>query len=357
MTDWHPSELVREILANLAARPLQSVGAALLAAAVLVGVGLSELSSATSIDATAAGLVASGSTTARIATTTGAALPAAACARLDGQHGIVAAGGIGAATTVEAASSPSLGFPEAAAVGNLVGALSGGSSAPPGAGLVLSDELASQLGVVPGSYLDIRGRAVRVAAVAALGARDPFFGRLALAPSAPVGTVQACYVQVATGEYASALPSLLGAFPGVSGLTISTVLPTTPGVPTPAADWAGRLSRFAWVAGGVVLGAVFLLASRARHHELAVYVVTGTRRTTVALLRLGEIDLVVSAGAVVALAWLGLFAVLGHGGWAPARAALVAVTRAALLAVATAPLGLAWMARRDLLTLLKERTS
>ena len=106
MTDWHPSELVREILANLAARPLQSVGAALLAAAVLVGVRLSELSSATSIDALAAGLVASGSTTARIATTTGAALPAAACARLDGQHGIVAAGGIGAATAATRTARP-----------------------------------------------------------------------------------------------------------------------------------------------------------------------------------------------------------------------------------------------------------
>lgn len=357
MSDWRPGELLAEILANLQARPLQSVAATLLVAAVLVGVGLSELSSATSIDTMASGLVASGSTTARIATTSGAALPAAACARLEGQRGVVAAGGIGAATTVEAASSPSLGFPEAPAVGNLVGALSGQSSAPAGAGLVLSDELASQLGVVPGSYLEIEGRAVRVAAVAALGARDPFFGRLALVPSAPVGTVQACYVQVSTGDYASALSSLLGAFPGVSGLTISTVLPPTPGVPTPATDWADRLSRFAWVAGGAVLGALLLLASRARRHELAVYVVTGTRRTTVALLRLGEIDLVVSAGAVVALAWLGLFAVLGHGGWAPARAALVAVARATLLAVATAPLGLAWMTRRDLLTLVKERTS
>jgi hypothetical protein len=357
MNAWNGGALAREAVMNLSARPVR---ATLLFAIVLGGllsVSLGDLYTARALLMKNRTLISEGYTTVKVIDNPGG-IPAQLCARLQSQEGVTAAGGVGAVATVVAGSSPGLSFWAAPSVGNVIGALTGTNAEPaPGAGMLLSTELAKQLGVGVGSYLNIAGRPRRVAGVFPFGQRDQLLGRIALLPSAPTGILQACYVQFAAADYTVGADALTQAFSSLTNVTIEGLIARGPGLTSPATSWNQRSSRLGWLSAGFVLGAVMLLTARGRYHELSVYVLTGSWRSEVAVMYLCETQLVLGLAALSSIAWTLFLAALSHAGWEPIHAALAAMCRALLFAAALAPLGIVPLFKRDLVRLLRERTS
>ncbi len=361
MTGWRPLLLWREGLSNLSARRLQSLVIVALIGAFLLGVAASDTLTAASVQHQETALVGQGLTTVEVLPPPNSqggssGIPAVDCARLNGQVGILAAGGVASQNNVYSSSSPALGFAMANSVGNVAGALAGQRQTADG-GLLLSSFLANELGVETGDYLKINGQIEKVAQVAPLGQRIQEFGRIALNPIAPAGSVTGCYVQFKPGLAKAVVADILGAFPNQSRLEVGQLVTSGSGGLSPAAQWKSRPTTYLWLAVGLLLGAIMALWSRIRRNELAVYLLTGSRRLEVALIRLVEIYSVAVGGLAIALAWAALIAFLSHGGWPAARAGLVSLAKAFSLVLALAPLGLAWLLRRDTATLLKQRTN
>ncbi len=357
MSGWSGFALVGEACRNLAARPARFLILLVITVAVLLSVALGELYTARRVETASAELIAEGYTTVKVMNDPDG-IPARDCARLEGQQGIVAAGGVGNVTTTIAGSSPGLSFWEASSVGNVVGVLTGhGNKASSQPGILLSNELAEQLGVGVGSHLDIGGTLLGVAGIFPFGERDQLLGRIALIPSAPTGTLHACYVQFTSGNYLAGATALTGAFEGLQNLTVGGLVARGPGASSPASSWKNRSSRWGWLTAGLILGAVELLAARSRYHELSVYVVTGSWRSEVAIIYLSESELLLALATLFTIAWTAFLAVMAHAGWGPFHAALIGMSRAMVLAAATTPLGLIPLFRRNLGRLLLERSS
>jgi predicted lysophospholipase L1 biosynthesis ABC-type transport system permease subunit len=357
MSGWNGEALIREAFKNLTAQPGRTVILLAIALGGLLSVSLGELYTARGVENRTRSLIAQGYTTVKVGADPDG-IPAKDCARLQGQQGVLAAGGVGTVSTVVAGSSPGLGFWEAPSAGNVIGALTGTFTTPTARpGLLLSTDLADQLGVRVGSYLNIGGKPQRVAGIFPFGQRDELLGRIALVPAAPAGMLQACYVQFAAGDYTAGATALTGAFGGLANVTIEGLIARGPGATNPATSWNERSTRFAWLAAGIVLGAVGLLTARSRYHELSVYVLTGSWRSEVAAMYLCEIALILGLAALSSIAWTSFLTVLSHAGWEPFHAALVGLSRTMLLAAAMTPLGLVPLFRRDLARLLRERAS
>lgn len=357
MTTWRGDTLVAEAGKNLAARPGRSLIIAAIVFGTVLSVSLGDLYTARGVERSNRSLIAQGYTSVKV-TADPPGVSAADCARLDGQRGIVAAGGVGPVETAHAGSSPGLGFWQATTTGDATTALAGIRTPNVGRpGLVLSSDLADELGVTVGSFLNIGGRPLRVAGVFPLGQRDQLLGRIALVPTAPTGFEQACYVQFATGDFASGTTSLVAAFPGAVNIAVQPLVPRGPGSANPAESWHQSSTRFAWLPAGLILGAIALLMARNRRHELSVYILTGSWRFEAAAIYLCEMQLVLSAGGLSAISWTAFLSVLMHAGWEPFHVALLALIRALLLATSLVPLGTLPLFRRDLTRLLRERAS
>lgn len=141
---------------------------------------------------------------------------------------------------------------------------------------MISTELADQLGVSAGSYLNLDGALTRVAQVAALDVRDPLLGRLAIYPSAPTGEVQSCVVQFDPGSYGAGASALADFFGGIKDLKVAPFVPVNAGTVSPASQWRHRITRDAWAIGAVLAFLIYLLVSLLRRRELSVYLLTGT---------------------------------------------------------------------------------
>lgn len=359
MQSWHPFDLLGEAVRNVTARTTTSILVGLIFTLVALGVSSVELFTAQSFTSSYQTLIADGYTTVEVTDGAGGAvLPARTCSALDGQVGVVAAGGVGPTRTVYASSEPSQGFLAASTVGNAVGALTTTSiqqTYKPG--VILSRSLAESLGDRTGGYISISNHTYPISQVVALGNRDPEMGGVALLPRSGIEGVAACFVQFAPGAYSTGVSTLLTQFASVPNVAIRTLMPHSAGVATPAELWNTRESRYLFIAGGVIVGLFLLIVSLSRRHELAVYLVSGSTRTAVAIIRLLELNIVIWSGALVATAWFFFIAALSHATYDEYRVGLIALARVVLVSLSLSPLGLVWLVRNNLVGLLKQRAS
>jgi hypothetical protein len=356
---WGPADLAGEALANLAARPWTALLAFLLTVGLCLAASSAELFEAKSISVTSSRLIAEGYTTLKVTPAQpDAGIPAASCAALEGQDGVVAAGGVGTPEAVETASNPGDGFAEAPSVGDITAVLTG-IAAPPSrtTGLVISSDLASELGVAVGSHLDIAGVTAPIGVVAPLGARDEFLGRIVLDPVAPVGQIVACYVQFAPADFDEGVNAVSAVFSSSPNLTYEALVPHGAGTVDPASSFADRESQYGWEMAGAVLGLILFLLARQRRHEMAVYLITGATRAEVALLVLIESEIILFLGLVSAALWCAVAARGIATTWEVFRLGEIAAVRAGLLAACLLPLALIWLLRADLTKTLRERNS
>jgi len=356
---WHPRELLREVFANLAARPYRTTAVLVIVVCVFVAPAVAELASAHSTTRQLEGLSARGYTTVEVAQIrTGQSFPALPCVRFNGQLGVVAAGAIGTPVTTQTASDPGNTFDEVPAYGDITEVLS--ASPEPGTpGLILAGELASELGVTTGSYLTTGPHATPVAAVDDLAKRDPLLGRLVLDPqtATPATAIQACFVQFHSAAAVQGIQTLQAAYAAYPALTFSFLVPHSANTTSPASAWANRQSRYAWIAAGLVVAVVLVILLARRRHELGVYQITGTPVVQTALLAVGETLTITWAAALSAAVWAAVAAVYNGDTFNAYHIALNATARAALLAAMIPPIGLTPLLRKNLTKALRERTS
>lgn len=287
-----------------------------------------------------------------------ASIETAACLALNRADGVRAAGGIGAGGLEYAGTSPGLGFRVLPAAGRIASALTGATLAAQqsGAGLIVADDVAQQVGLAPGSWTVVHGTRTRVSAVLPLGQRDPQLGRVALNVAAPPDVLTACYVEFADDyalrTLAAQLPTV---FAATTDLRLVRLFATGDGTPDPARLWETRPTRNLAAALGLLTALVYLIVSRSRRQEYSIYLVTGSSRAQVAFLVLLGGYAVVAAGTAVAAAWLALLArawdVPGFG-W---QLGVLAAAHTGIVAMALLPLSLTWLMRANLHRLLRER--
>ena len=356
---WHPRELLREVVANLVARPYRTTALFVIVVGLFVAPAVAELASARSTTRQLAALVARGYTTVEVAQIrTGQGFPAQPCVRFNGQLGVVAAGAIGAPVTTETASDPGNTFDEVPAYGDITQVLS--AKAEPGTpGLILAGELANELGVATGSYLKTGSVAIPVAAVDNLAKRDALLGRLVLDPrtATPATSIQACFVQFYAATAVDGIQTLQAAYAAYPALTFSYLVPHSSTTTSPAATWSNRQSRYAWIASGLIVAVVLVILLARRRHELGVYQITGTPVAQTALLAVGETLAITWTAAVSAAGWAAIAAVYNSDTFNAYHIAINAIARAALLAALLTPVGLTPLLRRNLTKALRERTS
>lgn len=357
---WQPRSLLAEVKANLNVRPFRAAAFFIVAAGICLLPALAELSSASNATRAMRQLTSEGYSTIKITQPEpDQTFPARGCVSFDGQQGVVAAGAIGPPTTVQTSSDPGNTFVEAPAYGDVTRVLSSQPDPITRPGVIISNELAGELGVTVGSYLNLNSFVTPVASVADLSKKDSLLGRVALNPqTASLSTqIQACYIQFRTavlGQGAAAVQAVYAAYPT---LQYSYLIPHGSTTNNPSAQWHNRQSRYIWVAAGATLAitAIFLLTRR--RHELAVYQITGSLRTQTALLALAETQIVTWAAAIAAIAWVAVVARYTHNTFNAYHIAITATERTALLAASLQPLGLIPLLKRDLTRTLRERAS
>ncbi|MDR1999175.1 MAG: hypothetical protein LBQ06_04435 [Frankiaceae bacterium] len=289
-----------------------------------------------------------------------ATVSAAACLQLGASTGVRAAGGVGAGTLMHTSTSPGLGFRVLPAVGQVARVLAGTGAAavPAGPGVVIADDLASQMGLAAGSWAVIDGALTTVAAVLPLGRRDPRMGRVALSPGAPAAGLTACYVEFADAYAMQALAGQLpGLFAATANLQLKRMFATGTGIPDPQRLWSARPARYLYLPLGIGAALIYLLVVRARRNEHAIYLVTGASRPEAALMILICGHALVLASLGISAAWLALLARLWQVPGYGLQLGLLAAARAHLVALAALPLSIGWLARANLHRLLRERTS
>ena len=134
-----------------------------------------------------------------VATDPQARIDAAGCAALAHHSGVVHAGALGAADTIQTTAAPGTLFQTAAATS---GAIRLWAADPPAhgdlvTGLVLGQAAADELGLRPGMHLSVAGddRIRSVGAVVDTEARNPFITRWILDVAPPAGTAAQCWVE------------------------------------------------------------------------------------------------------------------------------------------------------------------
>jgi len=323
---------------------------------VMLAVSLVETLTAASIEARTVTGISAGTTTIKITGDPGTPILARDCVDLNGQLGIVAAGGVGGVSSVHASSSPGLGFSLAYATGDFVTVLTGVHRTGGESGVVMPMELSHELGVQSGSQVFIDGEVMPVAEVASLGQRDQTLGRTVLYPAAPTGVVSACYVQLTPQAFATGVTIVSAHFSGVRALDIR-ILASQGAFDDPRDLWGDRATRYGWVAAGAILTAFCLFAGRGRRSEYAVYLIVGTRRSTVAAISLLEQQIVLVAAVCSAVAWHAFLAAALRTSWTAYHAGLMAMIRALLVVASGLPLGALWLRWTNLTTVLRERAS
>jgi putative ABC transport system permease protein len=325
--------------------------------------GLLETASSIHTRNSEASLVAQGYTTIRVSdqagTSTGG-ISSSICSRFSGLPGVVATGGVSAPIESSASTDPGDTFSIAYYVGDAPFVLAGTSTlnTTSTVGAVVSQQLASELGVTVGSRIVLRGvGATNVAQVANLGLRDEDMGRTILLPTAPIAPVGSCYIQFTTSGYSAGLQTVNLLFDTVPSVSITPLVPHLSSTSDPSQAWKSRSSRFLWMVMGACLGAVLGINISSRKHELALLLITGSSRSEVGVLALLTSLFVASLGVITAALWLGAGDLLLSGDLPSYRIGLTSVVETLMLALAIMPTGLVWLLRYDQGRLLRERVS
>ncbi|ALJ18689.1 hypothetical protein [Microbacterium sp. No. 7] len=204
-----------------------------------------------------------------------------------------------------------------------------GADVDPGAGVYLSDQVAEAIQAAPGGEIATHDGPVRVVGVYAYPSdgRMPGYGYMALVPVNDGGPFDACWADV--WPQSDGIPSLLytalspiaaGADVQVSLGQLNATLGTRF---SGAADFEGRLTRFAPLAAGLVALALGFLALRLRRLEIASNLHAGIARAD----QRGIL-------AVETAAWIAVAVLLAESAIVVTIAADPAADRAALLLIA-----------------------
>ena len=312
---WRRRELVVESLRNLRAAPVTTL--------LVVVVIVASVAAGTVLEATEA---RRGRTQVAARTRDGgwvtvarsaAGIDAAACRRLAGQHQVLASGGVEKPASVAVSSAPGTLFEAYPATAEFTDVLLARSRPAVPTGLaVVGAALATELGLVDGSQIEVAERGRFSILVLPASVRADRFDRALIVPELPgqPGRLEECWVEwvPGTNDVRTLTESLLAAG---APLNVSATLTASAYSQDPFAQYAERWTRWWFVAVGLVTALVVAIGLRARRRAMALYTAVGASRSELVTLYGIEALLIAILGTVGGVAWgLAVFAGPGNSG-------------------------------------------
>lgn len=326
--DWRFLSLVRESILLARSQPVRAVLVTGILAAVFGALAAMDISAGTGAVRGYRDWLRQGGNVV-VVSVQGARLDAARCSALATLPHVVSAGALARSGTVHPRSAPGVPVQSGEVTAGLVPIISAGRETAVGDVLV-GRGLAVELALRPGSWLAVDERAYRVGTVVDTDDRAPGLSRWLLRVRPPVGAADECWVEFAPGQLTAGARSLPAWFGSTARVDVTPISERVGGQ-EPVQRWAERPQRYGWAAAALLVATVLGLVAWTRRSAMALYLVTGTSRTSLLLLQLLELHLVVLAAAALGLLWAaaGLAAVDGLE-LAPFLHALRAVALAAL---------------------------
>ena len=292
----------------------------------------------------------------------GSTVDASVCEGLNELDFVVSAGALMATELTSFTAAPGLLFQRAPISQGILEVWAPGRRIRAGDGrpaLVAGAALADELGLRPGSFLQpVGGAPTEIVAVVDTQKRNPQASRWALEIVPPVGSVEACWVELSRDAYEAGIGTLPAFFAGGDEPPIvRRYRRRDEFTRDPLAEFRARPQRLGWVAAAGPVVGTFWLMTWFRRSELGLYLALGTGRATVATMLAVEAMVILTLAYVLGVAYgFALDAALHHEpGFATALLAVRTSISAALLAAALAPLGALLFVRGTIADLLKDR--
>jgi hypothetical protein len=355
---WRLASLLREALLNLRANGARTAFVLLAAVAVPGALAFLELRQADDLRSFERSLMAAGGYVA-VASGQGG-LPASRCAALNGQPGVVAAGGVRAHGQATFAAQPGVLFQSASVTAATLRAWAPDfrPATSDGDVLVLGRSAADELGVRTGLTLAEAGQAPATVEVADTALRNPQAGRWVLDVVPATGRVDECWVEFEPAAYNAGMDALAAELTdGSTEAVVRPYLRQGEFARNPAQELHDRPQRLGWVVAAALLTGIFVLAAWFRRGELGLYMALGTPRRALVLAFAAEAWLLCATGWALAMLWAAALARVAGYELTASSVALAAWTSAscALLTMAIVPLVSPLVARGSLAALLKDR--
>lgn len=299
MSGWRAGAIVREALANLA-----STTARLIVLATVVG-GMSatvvwlELAAVGDALALEQRFVDGGGYVAVVASESG--LDAAVCDRLRHHREVLGSGGFAAAGTVTSTTSPRVAFQHTHITSGLVTVWDADARLTPGS-YIVGQAAADELGLLPGSWLDLEDVGRATVDVIDPGARNDFASRAIMDVVPAAGTLAECWVEFRPSSFTAGLAVLPAMF-AADEPQVRRALDRGELADDPGARIVSRATRFGWVPAAIVAAAVIGLTSIVRRPETAVYRAFGLSRLGVLMMFQVETAVLAGACGLLGAAW------------------------------------------------------
>ena len=355
---WRIASLIREALINLAANPMRAGFLFLVSAAMFGSLAFLELRQASDLLGFERSLIAAGGYVA-VASGQGG-LPAARCAALQVEPGVVAAGGVRAHGQVTFATQPGVLFQSASVTEGILRTWD--PAWPPlanaGSSLVLGRAAADELGVRDGLVIAEAGDAPATVSVIDTNRRNAQAARWVLDVVPADGLVDECWVQFEPQAFEAGSAALAAELTvGSTEAVVRPYLRQGEFARNPAEELRDRPQRLGWAVVAALVAAVFVLAAWFRRAELGLYLALGSPRRALFVAFAAEAWVICALGWGISLLWaVALARAFDYTVTAGAlRLALLTSASCALAVIAVAPVLCTFVTRGNVASLLKDR--
>lgn len=323
------STVVSEAFANLYARRTPAMLLATTAALVCFSPALIEIAGLADLQKTHLSDEAHGAQVVVI-TDPKEPLSASECDHVARWSGVDESGWFRASGTAFVDTAPRDPFVLATASGSFISALGGNPLA--NSGIALGTAASIELGARVGDSLEVNGRRTIVTSIVPDNLLAPEQARWIYGIQASSQAVSECWVFSGRGMQSAVAQSIRAAFRPSE--TIETESLATGRFDAAALSWQRRLSQFAWLIAGVVLGLMSALVLFLERNSMALYIVYGAGQPKASTIYSAYCFVAISVGLTVSLAASLLVAWLAVVEW---RATAISLVFAA--AIGTAAVG------------------
>ncbi len=362
MRVWRLRELLSEAARNLVTTLPRSLLIGVAVAGVVGALTWSELETSSRILEFQRGFISSGGNVLVATSTRG--IPAYKCSALAGRDVVVASGGLRLDDPRPVNTAPGTLFQIGHATPGVIQVWYGLNAAPVikrDTGLIVGAAVAEELGLREGFMVGIADeKPMPVASVLSPGGRYPQADRWIIVPTAPVGSIDQCWVEFTPGSRDAGEASLAYLLGGSSlDMDIAALADLDEFSFDPVSELANRPQASAWMVAGSALTVLIALVAWLRRSELGLYRVLGSSRAALWLMSQLEAFLVVILPGVIGFLWaLAIHIAINEN--LPNSDQIVIAARTALstvlIVLTAAPIAALLIGRRqDLLSQLKAR--
>lgn len=304
--NWNPLVLVGEVVRNIRCRLATWLLVGLTTSVVIGALALTELAAGSRALESRQRLDRAGSSVLIVEAPGGvgpteAGINSGRCIALNGLQGIALAGAERVLSQVQLQKAPGLPVLPVEIVGPTVAIWDPDitNSALTSSGLWITKSLSERFGVKPGSVLQVADEPTSRAIAGSFDpVRSPDIGARFVFPGSASNRSDRCWIEVEGPIAQDTLVGLAAWFAADGPISVRPLLDPSELREDPAADYAARSTRYAWIAVGITIGTLLALLARSRRGEVALLRTLGASRLCAG----GQV--VAEGVAVSCLAWL-----------------------------------------------------